>query len=86
MEMFLGETVEFWIRVRAAMRKANISTPADLEDRLQVTPPIYDVVERDGRWEIVARRPKFGQEVTVGWGASKDDAKMIAFMLAKKAA
>jgi hypothetical protein len=42
-DMFLGETMEFWCRLRAAMRKANINTPLELERRLNVNPPNFEV-------------------------------------------
>ena len=88
MEKFLGETMDFWIKVRAALRKAEIETIEELEARLGVTPPIYEVDydHESDCWEIVSRQPQFINRRVVGWTNSKVDACHICLALRSKEA
>lgn len=78
MEMFLGETSEFWIRVRAAMQKARIRTPDELADRLGVSPPIYHVEEDGDRWIVIAQQRGQVGGAVIGWGRTREGAERIA--------
>lgn len=85
MEKFLGEPVEFWCKVRAAMRKANIDTASELEARLGVCPPIYETVQDGEFWKILSRQPTYGPPRVMGWSTHKLEADEIAQALAKTA-
>jgi hypothetical protein len=76
-DMFLGETMEFWCRLRAAMRKANINTVRELEAKLGVLSQDFSVELREIGWAVVQ-----GDEVLC-WCGTRDRAERIALDLAK---
>jgi hypothetical protein len=80
-DMFLGETMEFWCRLRAAMRKANINTVQELEAKLGVLSQGFSVhgMQSQGslNWAVVQ-----GNEVLC-WCGTRDRAERIALDLAK---
>jgi hypothetical protein len=80
-DMFLGETMEFWCRLRAAMRKANINTVQELESKLGVLSQGFSVQGMQSQeplnWAVTQ-----GDHV-VCWCGTRDRAERIALDLAK---
>jgi len=88
MSEFMGETFKFWCGVRAAMRKAKIDTPEQLEAVLGVSRPSYIVHPeiRTGSvgpiYSVVELRPN---RRVVCQTTSRDDAERVHMALAEMA-
>lgn len=82
-DMLLGETMEFWCRLRAAMRKANINSVEELEAKLGVLSQDFKVEGMQSQvplnWAVVQ-----GDQV-VCWCGNRARAEQIALDLAKAA-
>jgi hypothetical protein len=79
-DMLLGETMEFWCRLRAAMRKAKITTVRELEIKLGVSQPfiVRGMQSQEPlNWAVVQ------SDQILCWCGSPEMAQRIASDLAK---